>query len=88
MSQNPKKPVISELIDADLGLTLGETCDGDGIARGICGDPWEDFDLFLEEGLEDQCTECFGHGTIDHDDSGDEDPCHVCGGTGWLTYLP
>jgi hypothetical protein len=70
MSQNPKKPVISELDDADLGLTLGE---------------WDDWS---DGYVEDQCSECFGAGTIDHDDSGDEDECHVCGGTGYVTYLP
>lgn len=92
MSQNPKKPVISELIDDTAGVILA----ADGFDLGL-DDPYEDsydseeFDYDGIEGLdfsarEEQCTECQGHGTVDCD--GDEDECHVCGGTGWLTYLP
>lgn len=97
MSQNPKKPVISELIDDTAGVILA----ADGFDLGLTLGEWDDrlddpyYEEYWEydgiEGLdfsarEEQCTECQGHGTIDCD--GDEDECHVCGGTGRLTYLP
>jgi hypothetical protein len=89
MSQNPKKPVISELIDDTAGVILA----ADGFDLGL-DDLYEDSDDWEYDGIDDldfsareeQCTECQGHGTIDCD--GDEDECHVCRGTGYVTYLP
>ena len=76
MSNNPKKPVISELNDDDAADLLLDT--------EFWSDDFEDESIDDEDAL---CPECDGQGITLYDDELDEETCHCCGGVGYFVRL-